>query len=42
MSFLFPFPFVAIDDFRFCDIDRSPFEGGCCLGLAEEFKERDK
>jgi hypothetical protein len=39
---LFFRPFVACDDFRFCDIDRRPFKGGCCLGLAEEFKERDK
>jgi hypothetical protein len=36
-------PFVACaDDLRFCDIDRSPFERGGGLGLADEFKERDK
>jgi hypothetical protein len=36
-------PFVAcLDDFRFCDIERSPFDGGGGLGLADDFKERDK
>jgi len=40
---LFFLPFVVcLDNFRFCDIDRSPFEGGGCLGLADEFKEGDK
>jgi len=27
---------------RFCDVDRGPFKGRFGLGLAEEFKERDK
>jgi hypothetical protein len=40
------FPFVAfvacLDDFRFCDIDRSPFDGCGDLGLTDEFDEGDK
>ena len=42
MSLFFLRPFACVDDFRFCDIESSPFDGGGGLGLSDEFKEGDK